>query len=150
MRIVVQRVSSAAVRVRGVVHGTIGTGLLVLLGIEATDQVEDIEWLAGKLVRLRIFDNSDGVMDESVTDGNRGILLISQFTLLASTRKGNRPSWHRAAPPEVSGPLYHQFHRRLEELLGRTVATGVFGTEMRVELVNEGPVTLSLDSRLRE
>lgn len=145
-----QRVSSAAVRVEGVAHGSIGPGLLVLLGIEATDQDEDIDWLAGKLVRLRVFDNAEGVMDESVTDGNRGILLISQFTLLASTRKGNRPSWHRAAPPEVAEPLYHQFHRRLEALLGRPVATGVFGAEMRVELVNEGPVTLSLDSRLRE
>lgn len=145
-----QRVSSATVRVAGRAQGSIGTGLLVLLGIEATDQDDDIDWLAGKLVRLRIFDNAEGVMDESVKDGNRGVLLISQFTLLASTRKGNRPSWHRAAPPEVAEPLYHRFHRRLEELLGRPVATGVFGAEMRVELINEGPVTLSLDSRLRE
>ncbi|MBL9175886.1 MAG: D-tyrosyl-tRNA(Tyr) deacylase [Verrucomicrobiales bacterium] len=150
MRIVVQRVSSASVQVAGATRGSIGTGLLVLLGIEPTDQDEDIEWLAGKLVRLRIFDNAEGVMDESALDGNRSVLLVSQFTLLASTRKGNRPSWHRAAPPEVAGPIYHRFHRRLEELLGRPVATGVFGAEMQVALVNEGPVTLMLDSRLRE
>ena len=124
--------------------------MVVLLGIEGTDLDEDIEWLAGKLVRLRIFDNAEGVMDQAVTEADRGILLISQFTLLASTRKGNRPSWHRAAPPEVAGPIYHRFHRHLEELLGRPVATGVFGAEMQVDLVNDGPVTLLLDSRLRE
>lgn len=150
MRIVVQRVSSASVSVAGAVTGEIGPGLLVLLGVEPADTPEDIEWLATKLVQLRIFDDEAGVMNRSVTDVGGEILLVSQFTLHASTKKGTRPSWHRAAKPEVAVPLYEAFHRRLTELLGRPVPTGVFGAEMRVSLVNEGPVTLIVDSKLRE
>lgn len=150
MRAVVQRVSEAIVEVGPSVSGQIGPGLLVLLGIEPTDTTEDVDWLAGKLVQLRIFDDDQGVMNRSVLDLGGGILLVSQFTLLASTRKGKRPSWHRAARPEVALPLFHTFHQRLESLLGRPVPTGVFGAEMTVRLANQGPVTLLLDSRLRE
>lgn len=150
MRAVVQRVSEAIVEVGPAVSGQIGPGLLVLLGIEPTDTADDVDWLAGKLVQLRIFDDDQGVMNRSVLDLGGGILLVSQFTLLASTRKGKRPSWHRAARPEVALPLFHTFHQRLESLLGRPVPTGVFGAEMTVRLANQGPVTLLLDSRLRE
>lgn len=150
MRIVVQRVSSASVSVAGSVNGEIGVGLLVLLGVEPTDAAEDIEWLATKLVQLRIFDDDAGVMNRSVTDVGGGILLVSQFTLHASTKKGTRPSWHRAARPEVAVPLYEAFQRQLQELLGKSVAAGVFGADMQVHLVNDGPVTLIIDSKLRE
>lgn len=150
MRIVVQRVSSASVSVAGSVTGEIGVGLLVLLGVEPTDATEDIEWLATKLVQLRIFDDDAGVMNRSVADVGGGILLVSQFTLHASTKKGTRPSWHRAARPEVAVPLYEAFQRRLQELLGKAVAAGVFGADMQVHLVNDGPVTLIIDSKLRE
>jgi len=150
MRTVVQRVLSASVTVDGRVVGEIGHGLLVLLGVEPADTPEDIEWLAVKLVQLRIFDDAAGVMNRSLTDVDGGILLISQFTLHASTRKGTRPSWHRAAKPEVAVPLYEAFHRRLHELMNKPVPTGVFGAEMKVALVNDGPVTLIVDSKLRE
>lgn len=150
MRIVLQRVSEASVHVEGVERSRIGRGLLVLLGIQPEDTAEDIEWLANKLVQLRIFDDEAGVMNRSVIDAGGEILLVSQFTLLASTKKGTRPSWHRAAKPEIAVPLYESFHRRLEELLGRPVPTGVFGADMKVGLVNDGPVTLVIDSKLRE
>lgn len=150
MRIVVQRVSSASVSVAGAVTGEIGAGLLVLLGVEPADTAEDIGWLATKLVQLRIFDDEAGVMNRSVADVGGGVLLVSQFTLHASTKKGTRPSWHRAAKPEIAVPLYESFHRRLTELLGRPVPSGVFGADMRVSLVNDGPVTLIIDSKLRE
>ncbi len=150
MRIVVQRVSSAGVSVAGVVTGEIGAGLLVLLGVEPADTAEDIEWLATKLVQLRIFDDEVGVMNRSVADVGGGVLLVSQFTLHASTKKGTRPSWHRAAKPEIAVPLYEAFHGRLTELLTRQVPAGVFGKDMQVSLVNDGPVTLIIDSKLRE
>lgn len=150
MRTVVQRVSSASVTVDGQVVGEIGRGLLVLLGVEPADGSEDIEWLATKLVQLRIFDDEAGVMNRAVTDIGGGILLVSQFTLHASTRKGTRPSWHRAAKPDTAVPLYEAFHHRLQELMGKAVPTGVFGAEMQVALVNDGPVTLIVDSKLRE
>ncbi len=150
MRTVVQRVSSASVTVDGRVVGEIGHGLLVLLGVEPADAPEDIEWLASKLVQLRIFEDEAGVMNRSLTEVDGGILLVSQFTLHASTRKGTRPSWHRAAKPEVAVPLYETFHRRLQELTGKPVPTGVFGAEMKVALVNDGPVTLIVDSKSRE
>jgi D-tyrosyl-tRNA(Tyr) deacylase len=150
MRAVVQRVSAASVTVDGRVVGEIGHGLLVLLGVEPADAPDDIEWLATKLVQSRIFDDELGVMNRALTEIDGGILLVSQFTLLASTRKGTRPSWHRAAKPEVAVPLYETFHRRLQELTGKPVPTGVFGAEMKVALVNDGPVTLIVDSRLRE
>ena len=150
MRLVLQRVASASVRIDGRVSGSIGAGLLVLLGIEPDDAVAEIDWLATKLVQLRVFDDDQGVMNRSIQDTGGDLLLVSQFTLYASTRKGTRPSWHRAARPDIAIPLYEQFHRRLQELLGRAVPSGVFGATMQVELVNDGPVTLILDSRLRE
>jgi D-tyrosyl-tRNA(Tyr) deacylase len=150
VRVVIQRVREAAVTVGGEVTGQIGTGLLVLLGIEPADSAEDIEWLAGKLVNLRIFDDDTGVMNRSILDVGGDILLVSQFTLHASTKKGTRPSWHRAARPEVAIPLYEVFQKRLHELLGKAVPAGVFGAHMSVSLVNDGPVTIIVDSKLRE
>jgi len=150
MRLVLQRVSSACVRVQDTVAARIGTGLLVLLGVEQADTPEDTEWLSTKLVKLRVFDDEQGAMNRSILDVGGEILLVSQFTLHASTRKGTRPSWNRAAPPEIARPLYDDFHRRVQQLLGRPVPTGVFGAHMRIELLNDGPVTLMVDSRLRE
>jgi D-tyrosyl-tRNA(Tyr) deacylase len=150
MRTVVQRVSTAKVQVAGAVVGEIKAGLLVLLAVEPADTAEDIEWLAAKLRHLRLFDDEAGVMNRSVFEVGGDLLLVSQFTLHASTKKGTRPSWHRAAKPDVARPLYEAFQRRLEELLGRPVPTGSFGADMQVSLVNDGPVTLILDSKLRE
>lgn len=147
MRVVVQRVSEAAVRVGGEVGGAIGMGLLVLAGFEEADRPEDLEWMAQKLVRLRLFPDEAGVMNRSVLDVGGGILAVSQFTLYASTRKGNRPSWSRAARGEISQPLFERFVERLSLALGRPVATGVFGADMQVGLVNDGPVTLTIDSK---
>ena len=150
MRVVIQRVSEASVAVDGTERGRIGCGLLVLLGVQPEDTAEDIEWLTNKVVQLRIFDDEAGMMNRPVVDAGGEILLVSQFTLLASTKKGTRPSWHRAARPEIAVPLYESFHRKLQELLGRTVPTGVFGADMKVGLINDGPVTLVIDSKLRE
>lgn len=150
MRALLQRVSEASVSIHGNVSGSITRGLLVLVGIEEADTPEDIEWLAGKIVNLRIFDDDDGVMNRSVIDIRGGLLLVSQFTLHASTRKGTRPSWHRAAKPPVAVPIYEAFQKRLAELLGSPVAAGVFGADMKVALVNDGPVTLWIDSKVRE
>jgi D-tyrosyl-tRNA(Tyr) deacylase len=150
MRAVVQRVSEATVSVEGSERGRIGRGLLVLLGVEPSDTAADIEWLAGKLVTLRVFDDEAGIMNRSVADIRGDVLLVSQFTLLASTKKGTRPSWHRAAKPDIAVPLYEAFHRKIEALLARSVPTGVFGADMKVGLVNDGPVTLVIDSVLRE
>lgn len=130
--------------------GEIGRGLLVLLGVEPADGAEDVEWLVAKLVQLRIFDDEAGEMNRSVTDVGGEILLVSQFTLHASTRKGTRPSWHRAAKPDIAVPLYEAFLHRLQELTGKPVPTGIFGAEMQVALVNDGPVTLIVDSKSRE
>jgi len=150
VRVVVQRVSSARVEIDGAVVASVGGGLLVLAGFEAGDDDEDIEWMAAKLVRLRIFDDERGVMNRSVLESGGDILAVSQFTLYASTRKGNRPSWGRAAPGELSGPLFERFTARLSDGLGKAVATGVFGAHMAVCLCNDGPVTLVLDSRAPE
>jgi len=150
VRAVVQRVSAAFVEVGSRIAGQIGPGLLIFLAIEPADAPEDLEWLASKLISLRLFDDDDGVMNRSILNTGGEILLVSQFTLLASTRKGTRPSWHRAAKPEVALPLFEIFHRRLQDLLGRPIPTGVFGAEMKVQLVNDGPVTLILDSHSRE
>ena len=150
MRVVVQRVERARVEVAGRVTGEIGPGLTVLLGVAPEDTAEDVEWLAGKLVELRVFNDADGVMNRSVADVGGGVLLVSQFTLHASTKKGNRPSYMGAARPEVAVPLYEGMKARLESLLGRPVPTGVFGADMQVHLVNDGPVTLVMDSRRRE
>jgi D-tyrosyl-tRNA(Tyr) deacylase len=150
MRAVIQRVSEASVTIGGLVKGAIRTGLLVLLGIEEADTAEDIEWLSGKLVRLRIFNDDAGVMNLSVQDIKGGVLLISQFTLHASTKKGNRPSYIRAARPELAIPLYEAFIVRLTQDLGQPVQTGEFGADMKVALVNDGPVTIQIDSKARE
>ena len=150
MRAVIQRVSRASVTVEGAVTGEIERGLLVLVGIAPDDTADDIAWLAGKIAQQKLFTDESGRMNFSVVESGGGVLVVSQFTLLASTRKGTKPSWHRAAPPEVAIPLYESFVREMERLLGLPVATGKFGAMMEVALVNDGPVTLVLDSRLRE
>lgn len=147
---VVQRVSEAAVHIGGAEHAHIGRGVMVLLGIEVGDSEHDLEWLCAKLVRMRIFPDADGVMNLDVTQVHGEVLLVSQFTLHASTAKGNRPSYIRAARPEEAIPLYLRTKQRLAELLGRPVATGEFGANMQVRLVNDGPVTIVIDSKLRE
>lgn len=142
----VQRVKHASVTIDGRLHSRTGAGLLVFVGVGLEDTPEDVEYLAGKLVRLRIFDDEAGVMNLDVQQAGGEVLVVSQFTLQASTRKGNRPSYVRAAPEAVSRPLYEGFAARVAELLGRPVATGVFGADMQVELVNDGPVTIWVDS----
>lgn len=150
MRAVIQRVTSASVAIEGKIHSQIGKGLLVLLGIEDADKEEDITWLSSKIVSLRIFDDVAGVMNESVKDQNGEILLVSQFTLHASTKKGNRPSYIKASKPDVAIPLYEKMIQQLTADLGKPVRTGVFGAEMKVELVNDGPVTIIIDTKIRE
>lgn len=150
MRLVIQRVKRASVSVDAAVVSSIGAGLLVLVGVERGDSEADAEWLAEKTVGLRIFADDQGVMNRSVEDVEGGILAVSQFTLTASTRKGKRPSYYRAAPGEESQPLYEAYCRRVEALTGRPTRRGVFGADMAVELVNDGPVTIIIDSRLRE
>jgi D-aminoacyl-tRNA deacylase len=150
MRAVIQRVAEATVSIGGVIKGEVGTGLLVLLGIEAVDTAEDVEWLSGKIVRLRIFDDENGVMNRSVQEARGNILLISQFTLFASTRKGNRPSYSRSAGPDIAVPLYQQFIARLYRDMGKPIQTGEFGADMKVSLINDGPVTIIVDSKQRE
>ena len=150
MRAVIQRVSEASVTIDGRVRGSIQRGLVVLLAIEEADTAEDIEWLSGKIARLRVFPDDCGVMNRSVRETGADILLISQFTLFASTRKGNRPSYSRAARPEMAIPLYQAFMRRLTEEVGRPVQTGEFGADMKVALINDGPVTIIIDSKDRE
>jgi len=150
MRAVIQRVSTANVTINGQVRGTIARGLVILLAVEDADTAEDIEWLSGKIVRLRVFDDEQGVMNRSVQDVGGGILLISQFTLFASTRKGNRPSYIRSAKPEIAVPLYEQFLARLTEDFGKPIQTGEFGAMMLVTLANDGPVTIIIDSKTRE
>lgn len=149
MRMLVQRVKHASVIIDGRLHSRTGAGLLVFVGVGLEDTSEDAEYLAGKLVRLRIFDDEAGVMNLDVRQTCGEVLVVSQFTLQASTRKGNRPSYVRAAPEAVSRPLYEGFAARVSELLGRPVATGVFGADMQVELLNDGPVTIWMDSENR-
>ncbi len=150
MRVLVQRVSSARVEISGRVHGAIGPGLLVFAGFEETDDESDLLWVSAKLAKLRIFSDDDGVMNRSVVDVAGEILAVSQFTLFASVRKGNRPSWSRAAAPALSSPLFDRFVLQLERDLGKKVATGLFGADMQVHLVNDGPVTISIDSKALE
>lgn len=147
MRVVIQRVREAAVRVDAAITGEIGPGLLVLAGFEADDDEADLDWMAGKIVRCRIFADADGVMNCGIRESGGGILAVSQFTLYASLKKGNRPSWSRAARGEISQPLFERFVAKLAAELGRPVATGVFGADMQVSLVNDGPVTLVIDSK---
>ena len=150
MRAVVQRVAAASVSINGIVKGAVQTGLLVLLAVENADTAEDIEWLSGKIVRLRIFPDDSGVMNRSVQEANGDILLISQFTLFASTKKGNRPSYLRSARPETAVPRYEQFIARLTQDFGRKIHTGEFGADMQVSLINDGPVTILIDSKMRK
>jgi len=150
MRAVIQRVSDARVVIEGNVKGRIGKGMVVLLGVQEGDTPEDTQWLAGKIVRLRIFDDAGGVMNLSLPETGGEILLISQFTLFASTKKGNRPSYSSAARPETAVPLYQEFIRQLAEQAGKPIQTGEFGAQMQVSLTNDGPVTILIDSRNRE
>ncbi|HET7897004.1 MAG TPA: D-aminoacyl-tRNA deacylase [Flavisolibacter sp.] len=150
MRAVIQRVSKANVTVDGNSTGKIETGLLVLLGIEDADTNEDIQWLSGKIVNLRIFNDENGVMNKSVMDVDGGVLLVSQFTLHASTKKGNRPSYIKASKPDVAIPLYEQMIKQLGTDLGKKIETGIFGADMKVELLNDGPVTIVIDTKNKE
>lgn len=150
MRVVVQRVSEANVTVDGQVIGAIQEGLMVLLGIQNEDNTEDIQWIVNKLVQMRIFDDAEGVMNLSVKDIEGSILLISQFTLYAATKKGNRPSYIAAAKPEIAIPIYEQMIVALNKELGKPIATGQFGADMKVSLLNNGPVTIIIDSKNRE
>ena len=150
MRVVIQRVSHASVTIEGKVTSAIRSGLLVLVGIEDADSTDDAAWLSGKIVSLRVFNDDAGVMNRSVADTRGDILLISQFTLHASTKKGNRPSYLRASKPDHAIPLYQQLIGCLEKDLGKTVYTGEFGADMKVELLNDGPVTIWIDSKARE
>ena len=150
MRLVIQRVLRASGTIDGNLYSSIGNGLMILVGIEEADNDTDIEWLTSKVVKLRIFDDDNGVMNRSVMDVDGEILAVSQFTLHALTEKGNRPSYIRAAKPDISLPLYDKFCQVLQQKLGKTVKTGVFGADMKVELINNGPVTILIDSKKRE
>jgi len=150
MRAVIQRVTKASVTVKEKIMGEIKKGLVVLLGIEDADNDEDAEWLSSKIVNLRIFDDANGVMNISVKDIDGDILLVSQFTLHASTKKGNRPSYIRASKPDFAIPMYEKMITRLEQDLGKKIQTGIFGAMMKVELINDGPVTIIIDTKLKE
>jgi len=150
MRAVVQRVSSASVTVKGKVISSMTTGLMVLLGVTDEDGEEDIQWLVRKITNLRIFNDSDGVMNRSLLDINGEAIVVSQFTLFAATKKGNRPSYIKAAKPVIAIPLYEAFVSELEKELGKNVGTGVFGADMNVDLINNGPVTILLDTKNKE
>ncbi|MGA2248556.1 MAG: D-aminoacyl-tRNA deacylase [Verrucomicrobiota bacterium] len=150
MRAVIQRVSEASVTIGSTVKGAIKLGLVVLLAVEEADTRKDIEWLSGKIVRLRVLPDQDGIMNRSVLEVNGDILLISQFTLFASTKKGNRPSYSRSARPEIAKLLYQAFVQKLSEELDKPVEAGEFGADMKVALINDGPVTIIIDSKLRE
>ncbi len=150
MRLVLQRVGEAAVRIDGETVGSIGRGLMVLVGVAVDDTVADAEWLAAKTVAMRIFPDENGVMNRSVADVRGDVLAVSQFTLLASTKKGNRPSYIHAAGHELAVPMYELYCKKVSELLGRTVRTGRFGADMQVSLVNDGPVTIIIDSKIKD
>jgi D-aminoacyl-tRNA deacylase len=150
MRALIQRVTNASVTIDGNQKSSIGSGLLVLVGIEDADAAEDIQWLSQKIVNLRVFNDAEGVMNLSVKEVNGEILTVSQFTLHASTKKGNRPSYIKAAKPPVAIPLYEAFVKQLETDLGKTVGTGEFGADMKVELLNDGPVTIWIDTKNKE
>ena len=150
MRAVIQRVSKASVTIDNKIYSQIGNGLLVLIGIEDADTAEDIEWLSGKIVNLRVFNDDNGVMNVAVKDINGDILAVSQFTLHASTKKGNRPSYIKASKPEFAIPMYEKFILQLSNDLGKRIGTGIFGADMKVELLNDGPVTIVIDTKYRE
>ena len=150
MRIVIQRVSRASVTIEGTVKSAIEKGYLILIGVCEEDTMEDVDWLVRKVIGLRVFDDENGVMNRSIMDVDGNILVISQFTLFASYKKGNRPSWLRAARHEISIPLYNEFCSKLSEALGKEVGTGEFGADMKVELLNDGPVTICMDTKNKE
>lgn len=150
MRTVIQRVQHASVTIDGNVKSSIGNGFLLLLGIEATDTSEDVDWLVKKVAALRVFDDENGIMNRSIIDVKGEALVVSQFTLYASYKKGNRPSWFRAASHEISVPLYEEFCSKLSAALGKEVGTGEFGADMKVELLNDGPVTICMDTKNKE
>lgn len=150
MRIVIQRVSEASVSIKGTLKSSIQQGFLILLGIGEDDSEDDIEWLVKKVVNFRVFDDEKGIMNKSILDINGEILVVSQFTLMASYKKGNRPSYIHAAKHEISIPLYQQFCKRLSAQLGKEVGTGEFGADMQVKLVNDGPVTICMDTKNKE
>ena len=150
MRTVIQRVSSASVSINEKVKSSIGNGLLILVGIEATDTRDDADWLVRKIAALRIFNDEEGVMNRDIQAIGGDILIVSQFTLMASYKKGNRPSWFRAAPHNISIPLYNYFCTRMSQAIGRPVGTGEFGADMQIELVNNGPVTICMDTHNKE
>lgn len=150
MRVVIQRAGYASVTINGVCKSSIGKGLMILVGIEETDGKEDIDWLCKKIVNLRIFDDENGVMNKSILEVGGDILVVSQFTLHASTKKGNRPSYIRAAKSEISIPLYEHFCEALSLALGKPIGTGEFGADMKVELLNDGPVTICIDTKNKE
>lgn len=150
MRTVIQRVQHASVTIDRNVRSKIGAGMLILVGIEDRDTAEDIEWLSKKIVNLRIFDDENGVMNRSILDSGGDMLVVSQFTLHASTKKGNRPSYIRASKPDIAIPMYESFCKELSALLGKAVLTGEFGADMKVELLNDGPVTILIDSQNKE
>lgn len=150
MRVLIQRVTEARCRIDGAIFSEIGAGMVVLVGVGYDDTAEDIEWLTKKLVQLRIFDDEAGVMNLSVQDVEGDVMIISQFTLHALTKKGNRPSWIKAAPEAISKPLYEAFAHSVAQSLGKSVAMGSFGADMKIELINDGPVTIWIDSKNRE
>ena len=150
MRVVIQRVTQANVKVDGEIKGEVGPGLLVLMGVEDADGQEDITWMSGKIVNLRVFDDENGVMNRSVIDTGGDILLISQFTLHASTKKGNRPSYIKASKPDHAVPVYEKMILQLEQDMGKPIQRGVFGADMKVSLANDGPVTIFIDSKQKE
>lgn len=150
MRIVIQRTKKASVTIDQQVKSAIGTGMLVLLGIEDNDTEEDIKWLINKIINLRIFDDENGIMNKSIKEADGDILVVSQFTLHASTKKGNRPSYIKAAKPDFAIPIYEKFCNQLEDALEKKIGTGEFGADMKVELINDGPVTIIIDSKIKE
>lgn len=150
MRVVIQRIRRASVTIKGTIKSTIGNGYLILIGIEEKDCLEDINWLVRKIIGLRIFDDENGIMNRSILEVDGEILVISQFTLFASYKKGNRPSWIRAAKHEISIPLYETFCKQLSTALGKPIGTGEFGADMQVELINDGPVTIVMDTHNKE
>lgn len=150
MRVVIQRVSHASVTIGGSIKSAIERGFLILLGIGSEDGQEDIDWLVKKIVNLRVFDDENGIMNRSILDDGGDIIVVSQFTLMASTKKGNRPSWIHAAPHDISIPLYEKFCKDLSAALGKPVGTGEFGADMKVELLNDGPVTICMDTKNKE
>ena len=150
MRTVIQRVTRAGIRIDGLLKSSIGRGLLVLLGIEDADSLEDIQWLSNKIINLRIFDDESGVMNRSLLETGGDLMLVSQFTLFASTKKGNRPSYIRASKPDIAIPVYEAMIIQMEKSLGRKIQTGIFGEDMKVELLNDGPVTILIDTQHKE